>query len=279
MAELVSCPSSGSVASLQLGDHLCLPVGSDAERLHSTAELAELGLRCGGKVLVVADTETPAAMAAYLSARAPGAGDALASGQLEVRAARAFLLAGGVFDPERTMAGYLAQVDLAQEQGYPGLWIAADMAWSLPGPPDPGALLDYEAAANPAFGGHRVAGVCIYDRTRFCPALIEGACGAHPLTPGQAPLRFAWTTDPLGLALSGEVDLTNHNALTALLTALHRTPGHVTIDATGLRFADLRAADLLWGTCLTRGPGSTTVAGSSVVNRLLALTGQGRPDA
>lgn len=285
MALLPSFPGCGSFPDLQLGDHACLPVGSDAERLSGTAGVAGFGLRSGGKVAVFTDTETPDEMAACLAARAPGAGSALTAGQLVVLACRDFYLAGGAFDPVRTVARCIAQIELAEEQGYAGLWIVVDMAWGLSGLPGTGLLLDYEAGANPEFADQRVAAVCVYDRNRFCPVLLEKACSAHPLTPGQAPLRFARTTDPPGLSLFGEVDLTNHRALSALLTALQPAPGHITIDATGLRFADLRAADLLWAASSARARGTTTITGSPMVNRLLELVGNnrsttgGQPDA
>ncbi|MGH3796286.1 MAG: MEDS domain-containing protein [Pseudonocardiaceae bacterium] len=277
MALLPSFPGFGSFATLQLGDHLCLPVGSDAERLGGTVELTELGLRRGGKVIVFTASEEPDELAAHLTGRLPPAAAALALGQLQVLPCHDHYLVGGVFNPDRTVAEYFGQITLAEEQGYRGLWVAVDMTWSLSGLPGTGSLVDFEATANPGFADHRIAAVCIYDRTRFCPALLERACRAHPLTPGQAPLRFTRTTDPPGLTLSGEADLTNHGALTALLTALHTEPGHVTIDATGLRFADLRAADLLSGVSLARHQGTTTITGSLVVNRLLELTGDTRP--
>ncbi|MGH3906841.1 MAG: MEDS domain-containing protein [Pseudonocardiaceae bacterium] len=276
MALLPSFPGCGSFPDLQLGDHACLPVGSDAERLSGIAGVAGLGLRSGGKVAVFTGTETPDEMAAYLAARAPGARSALAAGQLGVLDCQDFYLAGGAFDPAHTVARYIAQIELAEEQGYAGLWIVVDMAWALSRLPGTDMLLDYEAEANPGFADHRVAAVCVYDRSRFCPVLLEKVCSAHPLTPGQAPLRFARTTDPPGLALSGEVDLTNHLAFSALLTALQPAPGHITIDATGLRFADLRAADLLWAASCARAPGATTITGSPLVNRLLELVGNSR---
>lgn len=280
-----SFPGCDSFPDLQLGDHWCLPVGCDADRLGGTARFADLGLRSGGKVMACTATETPAEMAAILAARLPAAAAALASGQLSVLSGEELCLAGGAFDPAVTISRYLAQVDLAEQQGYPGLWVAVDMAWILAATAGMDLLADYEAAVNPGFADRRVAAVCIYDRSRICSELVEEACGVHPLTPGQAPLRFATTTDPPGLMLSGEADLTNHRALTAVLDPLHALPGHLTIDATGLRFADLRTADLLSGVSSARARGTTTLHGSAVVNRLLELvadcrsTTGGQPDA
>lgn len=277
MAVLPSFLGWESFADPELGDHLCLPVDSDAERLAETFRFAEAGLDRGGKVLIFTYTETPEEMAAQLTVRVPGAETAFPTGQLDVLDCRDIQLADGVFDPGRLMAWSLAQLDLAREQGYSGLWVVADMAWGLSGLLDVSTLLDWEMSVNPAFADGRLAAACIYHRNHFPPEMIEAICTAHPLTPDQAPLRFSRTTDPPGLALCGELDLTNHRALAALLTSLHSLPGHITIDATGLRFADLRAVDLLSGTSHVRGPGATTITGSPVVMRLLQLTGGAGP--
>lgn len=279
MASLPSFPGSGSFADLQLGDHLCLPVSSDTERLGGTAEFTDLGQRRDGKVIIFSDTETPDELTAHLPTLLPDAAAALATGQVKVVPCREIYLAGGAFDAYRTLTGFIAQVELAVTQGYSGLWVAVDMAWSLPGLPDTHALVAWEAATNATIAEHPVTAMCVYDRTRFGPALLDGVSKAHPMTPGQAPLRFARTTDPPGLMLSGEVDLTNHDALAALLGALHTVPGHITIDAAALRFADLRAADLLSGVRAARPRGETTITGSTGLNRLLKLAEESRPAA
>ncbi|HEY2762704.1 MAG TPA: MEDS domain-containing protein [Pseudonocardiaceae bacterium] len=277
MASLPSFPGRGSFADLQLGDHLCLPVSSDTERLCGTVEFTGLGLRRDAKVIIFSDTETPDELAAHLPTLLPDAVPALAAGQVQVVPCRDIYLAGGAFDPGRTLAGFVAQVELAVAQGYSGLWLAVDVAWSLSGLPDTHTLVAWEAAANATIAEHPVTAMCVYDRTRFCPALLERVYKAHPMTPGQAPLRFARTLDPPGLLLSGEVDLTNHDALAALLCPLHTMPGHITIDATGLHFADLRAADLLSGVRAARRQCPTTIIGSTALNRVLELAEKTRP--
>jgi hypothetical protein len=48
-------------------------------------------------------------------------------------------------------------------------------------------------------------------------------------------------------------------------------PGHITIDTTRLRFADLGAADLLSRTSIARSPDATTIVGSPAAQRILNL--------
>lgn len=265
----------GSVADVRLGDHLCLPVDSDEERLAGTAEFVAHGLGRGGKVMVLTYTESPDEMAAALVERVVGACDALAAGQLLLSVSVDVLFRSGEFDPQRTRALLRAQTERAHEQGYAGLWVAADLAWSRSGLPGSEALLDYETVANLAFLDRQIAAVCIYDLRIFPMRIMEQFCSAHPVTLGQATLRFARTTD--GLMLSGEADFTNRRALTALLAHLQATEGHVTIDTSELCFADLHAVRLLSEVIRTRGRGSTTLTASPRVHRVMALAaGSGR---
>lgn len=273
-------PSNGfrSVADTRLGDHVCLPVESDEERLTETAVLVRHALRCGGKILVLTHTETTDEMAAHLTDRVPGADVAIAVGRLKVRAGRQVQSTDGVFDPRHTLDRFRAECDRARQQGWSGLWVAADMAWSLSHLPGVEALGEYEASANLTFLGGHGAAVCIYDLRKFTRTLMERYCSAHPVTLGQAALRFAGADASPGLVLSGEADYTNRTALATLLTSLRSVDGHVTIDASGLRFADVHALRLLMEVRRARDHGSTTITGSRRVNRLMELALAAEPD-
>jgi uncharacterized protein CbrC (UPF0167 family) len=184
MAVTASFPGLWPLADLELGDHLCLPVDSDRERFAGTARMTGIALRRGGKMLVITHTETPDEMAEHLMARVPGADAALAGGQLELMPCRDFALAGGTFDPEHLRSMCDAQNNLAEQQGYAGLWAVADMTWDLTNPLSAGWLVDCEAAANLEFADRRRVAVCIYNRNMFCPKLLAEVCSAHPMTPG-----------------------------------------------------------------------------------------------
>ena len=59
-------------------------------------------------------------------------------------------------------------------------------------------------------------------------------------------LRAVRTTDPIGLRLEGEADLSNRHALEAVTNHLiEDAPGTLTIDVTALRFADLAAVRIM----------------------------------
>jgi hypothetical protein len=239
--------------------------------LAQTAELAEHALLRGGKVLVLTYTETPDEMAAQLTDRVPGAGAALALGQLDVTASLDGQLARGEFDPAQVKAALGAHIVGAQQEGYQGLWVVADMAWARAGLPGTEALLDYEATCNLSFLERQITAVCVYDLRIFPKDIMEQYCSAHPVTLGQAALRFTGITDPRGVALSGEADFTNRRALTAVLAHMQVLDDHVTIDASELCFADLHAVRLLSAVVRARSRGKTTITGSPMVNRVMEL--------
>ncbi|MGH3329417.1 MAG: MEDS domain-containing protein [Streptomycetales bacterium] len=257
---------------LELGDHVCAPFSSGEQQLADTVVFTERALQRGGRVVVFTETVTPQAMWEWLGARLPSFAPAVEDGRVKVLACRDVYLADDVFDPARMMARFAAETENAERQGHAGLWAIVDMAWSLRDVPGTELLFDYEADANPAFAQRRTTAVCQYDRRLFSTQAVDRASRAHPLTPGEAPLRFVATADPPGLVLTGEVDLSNRDALAAILKALALVDGEVTIDATGLTFADVRAAHLLAGAAAGR-TGRTVIVGSACLARLLHILG------
>ncbi|MGH3341434.1 MAG: MEDS domain-containing protein [Carbonactinosporaceae bacterium] len=268
-----------ALPDLELGDHVCAPFSSAEQQLTDTTGFTEHALRCGGRVVVCTESVTPEAMREWLRARVPGlagaaAAGAVEDGRLNVLASREVYLEGDVFDPDRVMDWYAAEIEYAEREGYAGLWAIVDMAWSRREVPGAELLLDYETDANPGFTERRAAAVCQYDRRLFSAQQVERASRAHPITLGQAPLRFFTTADPAALVLTGEVDLSNCDALAAILKTLALADGEVTIDATGLAFADVRGAHLLAAAGADRS-GHTTIACSGCLAHLLHIIGAG----
>lgn len=266
-----------SVADTRLGDHLCLPIESDAERLAETAVFAEHALRRGGQVLVLCHTESPEEMIVHLTKRVPGARGALAANRLVVRSSDDLQLAGGTYVRQRVLDDFRDLRDHARHAGHRGLWVIADMAWILSGLPGAHIPPEHEALGNLAFLEGGAAGVCIYDVRKFPRKLMERFCSAHPVTLGQAALRFASRDGTRDLVLSGEADLTNRMAFTTVIDDLRHVEGHVRIDAGELNFADVHAVRVLADVERCRGFGATTITGSRRVNRIWELALRDEP--
>ena len=269
-----------ALADLQLGDHICMPVTSVAERRSIVAGLVDDGLRDRHQVLVLTDDPPPHELSSWLAGRKPEADRALACGQIQVLPSEASYLPDGTLDVDRTLAAFNVHIDLAQRQGYHGIRVSGDLTWIRDGRPSDDTLIDYETRVNTLFVDGPVIGLCLYDPRSFDPVAWDSLTAAHPCTAWAADsvssprLRCRRTDDPPGLKLAGEADWANHQALPSLLTAATNVPGRCWIDATELAFADARAVASLLHTAAERGKRPTTIVGSTqLVAMLSALTG------
>ncbi|HEV2635632.1 MAG TPA: MEDS domain-containing protein [Actinocrinis sp.] len=269
----MTVPTPTWMSDPELGDHICLPFDSVDDYLESTIGFVRSGLRRRRQVIVFTQSFRPEAMRSWLEERVPQFAGAAARGQAVVRACADVHLAGGRFDPERTMNGFAEAIDQAEANGLDGVLVLVDMAWALRQAPGTERLLQYEAEANPVFADRRMAAVCQYDRHLFAAGTLQAACAAHPLTPGQSELRFSRTVQPAGLRLAGCADETNRDALTALLAAMSATASDLTLDLLDLSAADMTAACRIVEFAATRTPFRTTVLADERMTRLLSLLG------
>ena len=231
-----------TTAELQLGDHVCLPIDTDEQVQSHVSGFTAAGLTDRQQVMVFTQAVTVADMAGWLRCQDQAFAAALDTGQLQVHRPEDVHLSGGSFAPERMMAIFARATDQAFADGYRGLRVTVDMTWALRNVPGVEQLFDFEAAANRLFTDRRLIGVCAYDRRRFDGAAIERASAAHPITPGSSMLRCAQLPGA-GLALEGEADIANRNALAALIECLPDTDA--ILDLTGLTFADAASLGLL----------------------------------
>jgi hypothetical protein len=222
-------------------------------------------------VMVFTESPPPAAVLAGLRARSVAGASAGPAGQVQVMSARQAYLPDGRFDPQRMLDALFQHIEQAAD-GFAGLRMVGDMTWALAEPAGVERLAWYEAQANRLYMDGRAAGVCIYDRRRFDAYVLRQVAGAHPATvggtaeAGRVPmLRIRRTTEPYGLRLTGEADLTNRQAVAAVLDALVADQPHpagpIVVDVGGLRFADVGTATLLIRLAL-RAPAGVHISGS-----------------
>src|SRR4051812_42531571 len=209
---------AGLLDRLELGDHLCLTFDDDAARRTAAAVYVRAGLRADDRILYFGDE--PDRVLAGLGADGTAA---VASGQLRLAAPHDSYLASGVFDPLATIDGWRTEAGQARADRYRGLRAMGDMSWAAP--PIPGADRPpwYEANVNRVSAEGAAMAVCLYDRRLFDGPALRRISGAHPgtVTPGADPateplLRIRRTTDPAGVRLDGEADLSNRAALHAV---------------------------------------------------------------
>ena len=238
---------------LALGDHVCWTVDDDATKLAAIARLLAAGMRSRHRVMYCGDA--PGAVLNRLAEQGVGVRAALGSGQLSAVTAEDGYLAGGLFDPEATLAAWARAKARARADGYRGVRVVGDMAWALRPIPGADRLDRFEAQVNALFADGYAMGVCVYDRRLFDPLRLRRAGLAHPGAAGPllpfdpaSSLRARHTAAPYGLRLAGEADMANRAALRAVLedTLARRPAGEVvTVDAAELHFLDTAAARVL----------------------------------
>jgi anti-anti-sigma regulatory factor len=256
-----------TTAEIQLGDHVCLPFGTDEQLQSHISDFTAEGLTVRQQVMIFTQTVTATDMAGWLRSQNRAFAAGLDSGQLQIHRPDDVHLSGGYFDPERMMTIFAQATDQTYAEGYDGLRVTVDMTWALQDVPGVDQLFEFEAAANRLFTDRRLIGVCAYDRRRFDTASLDRACAAHPITSGSSMLRCAEMAGP-GLALEGEVDIANRDALPALLECL--PDADATLDLTGLTFADAASLGQLAHVAATRRH-HTTVCCTRRMARLLRL--------
>lgn len=170
------------VERLRLGDHACLEGGDGESSWAVFTAYTRTSLARQEKVLLVLDPDNlqDDEVVALLDRGGAGASAARASGQLSLKRTPQMYLPDGRFHKERTIEAYCAEVERAQEEGWAGLRIAADMNWAPRAGLDEASLLDYEASVAPLFADPLFTAICWYDRQRFGRGLLDGMAQVHP---------------------------------------------------------------------------------------------------
>ncbi|WP_243773005.1 MEDS domain-containing protein [Actinomadura barringtoniae] len=273
-----------AVGDMLLGDHLCLIYESEEERLAVLIAYVGDGLAAGHKVIYVADaTGNPAdgglggtalggdrgarerrrggdeldGVLARLSA-APGAAPldlatAVAAGQLVIHQAGE---TGGGAEDEMALLG--AEIDLALMQGYEGVRVTGETAFSLRGWPGSEGFAASErrcAGMLRTSGDARAMAICQYDRRWFDAVQLREleACHAGRVRIDDlfdnGVLRITPTFMPPGLRLAGDLD---ESTLPGVEAALRRISGsdrggHLCLDLSDLDFCDMEGLRALLG--------------------------------
>jgi anti-anti-sigma factor len=204
--------------------HLLLPYASAAERVLGLAAWAQDGLEQRER-LVCAELPAPAAVVPLLARCGVAAPEAEASGALE---------AVPVDDvPALAAPARLGEhLERALDDGYRGLRLSLEIPAAAPS-----LCADVAGSARQVGGAGRISLLCRHDRgtrRRHLPALVA----AHPDGLRTANL----TTRPVGegLALAGEVDISNVELLGAALEQAARgSRPTLWLDLTDLRFMDV----------------------------------------
>jgi anti-anti-sigma factor len=277
-----------TVDRLRLGDHVCWTFDDDRERSEAMAGYVRAGLRDTHKIVYMTDSLAAGTVLGDLRARGISVDAPLHSGQLTVRSTEETCLTAGRFDPGVMLDRWIHEFAQASRERYAGVRALEDMSWVLRPIAGAEGLTSYEAQVNRVCSDGFGMAVCLYDRRLFTGGQLNQFSSVHPGTmrPGAGIdwvplLRMARTTDPFGVRLAGEADLSNRECLRTLLrelldeTARHATP--VVVDLTEVTFIDSTTARALARTVAAASGRLRIIGASPGVARLLRLYEAGDP--
>jgi MEDS: MEthanogen/methylotroph, DcmR Sensory domain/STAS domain len=273
---------------LQPGDHVCWAFDDDAEALETMQRFVTDGIAAGDKVHCLASDETDE-LRAGLQAGGVDTAAAEATDQLQLDSGGRSFLASGWFAPEEVLAGWKQKFSQARDDGYRHVRVIADMSWALDSgePSGAGRLAWYEAQASRLFADGYSTVVCLYDQRRVSDADLAEISMSHPACTLAAvdglpwpQLRLRRRTPPAVLRLTGEADLSTRRALDAVVSGLSvdfPDAAPITVDVSGLEFADGATALAMVRAARAAPAGLRVIGASAALAKLIALVSGGEP--
>jgi anti-sigma regulatory factor (Ser/Thr protein kinase)/anti-anti-sigma regulatory factor len=272
-----------SVEALVPGDHACLTFTDPDERVDIVAAFVRDGLRGRTKVICLTESIQPDRLAAELAERAVPVETAMRSGQLSIYSSDESWLADRELSAANMIdriGGYLGEAD---QQGYAGVRLAADMSWVRRPIAAADELPVFESEVNKLFGDGRLTAVCQYDRESFDAVTLAFAAATHPRTVAAAVyyedpvLRICRQHSPPGVRLAGEIDFNHVDELTLALSEALRLDDDITVSLGRLRFIDVAAATAIAQAGLSVPAGRLmSIVCRGAVQRTLQLVGAAR---
>lgn len=189
--------------------HVLLLYGSEDERRDGLTAWAGRALGRGEKVVCTEAAGRPEdTLVAVLEARGVAAAAAVREGRL------------AVLSPEEFFATGLEVADRALAEGFPGVRMSAQESAAL-SVLSPAARRSFEEQVDELTRTRPVQALCQYAQATTTGAVLDHAVGLH--LPAVRQATFSTGYDERGLALRGEVDVTNADVLTAVLAAAGRS--------------------------------------------------------
>lgn len=273
-------PRTTLLGDLRPGDHVCWTVDTDADRDRAVVDYVHGAVQARHKVVFITHATAPEQSLRVLAAAGVDVAALTGRGQLEVRSAQRTYLRWGRFD-RADMIETCRQAGVeAREARFPGLRLVGDMGWAAGPVPGTEELHRYEAEINRLYATGYMIGLCLYDRRLFDHDRLARLHAVHPGAgepaddgPWRPLLRIQTLDDEPGLRLDGESDLSNRDALVAVLDGLQPSPSDPPrLHVGALRFADVATTRHILQTADRLG-GLRVVGASLTLTRLLAFCG------
>ncbi len=223
-------------------DHLCWGYDDQAAFDAVAVEFLRDGLAMGQRLSFVG-SGSPEQLLARLE-QLEGRDELLARGALVVADVGQGYIGTLRADPGQQVDRYALEVAHALDAGYTGLRVAADVTDIVLDAADRAAFVEYEHLIEHRMAaGMAFTALCAYDRTRLGPAAFDELACVHPVSHGASVTFRIHGSPSADIALSGEVDGLQAEALRQAFEAVLATvqAEWLSIDCSQLTFIDHRS--------------------------------------
>jgi signal transduction histidine kinase len=170
-----------TIGDLSLGDHATFLYQSEPEHRSVITKFVRQGLERGEKVIYIADTHTPEAIANYLRSDRVDVDARLDRRQLVFMTPEETYTRGEVFDPLRMLSMIEREAERTLAEGFAGLRGTGETAWARRQTKDSDQLIAYERALNEMAEKDHALMLCQYDRSCFRPEFLLDILHTHPI--------------------------------------------------------------------------------------------------
>lgn len=164
---------------LETGIHACAIYETDEEHRETTAAILKDGIKSNHKILYISDANHPVAVVSALADAKMDTKHYIRNGQFAITTSADAKMRGQDFNPDGIIKFFREALNAAVKEGYAALRIISEMTCVMLGPPGPARLSAYEEVMGRLISEGRCIAVCMFDRRRFLPELLNEALKIH----------------------------------------------------------------------------------------------------
>jgi hypothetical protein len=161
--------------------HICAFFNSADEEHRVLRSFIKEGFDRGDKAFHLVDPELSEDHLRWLADAGIDVGQAIASGQLELRRWHDAQLRGDRFDQDAMLALIEEVLQSGAAAGYPLTRFVAHMEWALLDKPGVDDLLEFETHVNYVLPKYDDPVICTYDLTKFSATVVMDIMRTHPV--------------------------------------------------------------------------------------------------